>query len=98
MPLTNNEEHINYRLDKLEDDSRDLKINTNKCSEAILMLGVKLENSVNIVSEKLKEFQDRRNFWSKILIGLVTTGIIALVTQLLRISYVVQSNRIVGGP
>ncbi len=89
--------HILYRLEKVENQAEELEIEKKKLSDSILMLGVKIENGLFQLSDKIKEFENRRQFWNKILIGILTAGALALITQLLRISYVVQSNRISGG-
>lgn len=86
--------HIVYRLEKVENLTEQLETEKTKLSESILMLGVKIENGLFQLSDKIKEFESRRQFWNKILIGIITAGAIALITQLLRISYVVQSSRV----
>lgn len=89
--------HIIYRLEKVEEQTEELGTLKNKLSESILMLGVRVENGLLQLSDKIREFENRRQFWNKILIGVLTAVAIAVVTQLLRISYVVQSNKISGG-
>lgn len=97
MPLTPpTDPHVLYRLEKIENQTEQLETEKIKLSESILMLGIKIENGLFQLSEKIKEFEGRRQFWNKILIGIVTAGAIALITQLLRISYVVQSSRLSG--
>lgn len=97
MPLTPpTDPHIIYRIEKVEHLTEQLETEKTKLSESILMLGVKIENGLYQLSDKIKEFEGRRQFWNKILIGIVTAGAIALITQLLRISYVVQSSKLSG--
>ncbi len=96
-PPFHGDAHLVYRIEKLEDHSDELDKEKRRLSDAVLLLGIKLEAGLAELSNKIKHFEERKTFWNRILIGIITAGAIAIVTHLLRISYIVQANRIAGG-
>lgn len=85
-----------WRIDQLEEDIKSVTGEQRKMSDAILMFGVKLEGAILDVAGKFKAFEERRNFWNKIIVGVVIAGVIALVTQLFRIGAFIQAQQMIG--
>lgn len=95
MALT--DPHIEYRLKKVEDQAKELDTLKNKLSESILLLGIRIENGLIDLSNRIKHFEERKQFWNKVIGGILIALAVAAITQVFRISYIVQANRFPGG-
>ena len=86
------DDSIPWRVTQLEEDVKSMSSESRRLSDAILLLGVKLENAVSEVTSRFQRFEESRSFWNRVLVGIVTAGIIAIVTLLLKVSFGASSN------
>lgn len=91
------ENNISYRLSKVEEQAEELEVEKRKLSDAVLLLGIQIQSGLAELSARIKHFEERKTFWNRVLIGIISAGAIAIISHLLHLSYIVQTNRASGG-
>lgn len=86
-----------HRISKVEEAVDKLETSERKLSETVMLTGIKIENAIGELSNRIKVFEEQRSFWAKVLVSVVAACAIGIIAWAFRISWFVQTNKLVGG-
>ncbi len=84
----------NWRITNLEGDMQSVQNNERKLSDTLLIIGIKIETGLADLSNRIKVFEEKKTFWNKVLAGVLTGVGIIIIGFAMKLSYIVQSNKL----